>query len=209
MGILVQHAFGAEYERMLRIGSPSTQKWCFEQGWTHIPLTDQVYPAPFGYSSVGLIAFTHYLLKICIGEEAALMDVDMLNVKSRERISGLLKANDLVVHGNQNFSSCGFMAVRNTGKVREFLLKVLTDGRARDTNDDISARLHLNLMEEKKKPDGLKFTHLDDRWNWYDKYFGCEKLVTHPRGEAINVAFHGMNMLKRITMMDKLSKEIA
>lgn len=209
MGSLIQHAFGAEYERMLAIAAPSSQRWANSQGWNFLPTVSQIYPKPFGYSSVGFICFIKYLSNLKDGEYAASMDADLININPDVKIERLLNEHDIAVHGNENFSSCGFIAVRNTSEVRGFFHRMLLNGKVRDTQDDISARLHEDLMSADNRINGVKFVHVDDRWNWYDKYFGCDKPVTHSRKEAINIAFHGMNMMKRVAGMEALAKEIA
>lgn len=188
---------------MLRLSTPSSTRWCNTQGWDFLPLTEPVSSTPFGYSSVSLVAFIQTLKNLYDGYTAILMDADMINVNPQMKVE--LGENDMIVHGNEYFSSCGFLAVKNSEKVRAFFDKVLSDGKLRETMPDISARLHNNILEQSE----LKVTHLDDRWNWYDMYFGCAKPVTHPRHEAINVAFHGLSMSKRIAAMQTLAKEIA
>lgn len=203
MAILVQQAQGAEYEAMLRVCMPSSAAWCSFNGWQYHPVIKTMNPAPFNYASTTFVFFTQYLEKLEDDEIVSLMDVDMMNVDPTADFTKLLKEHDIAVHGNDGFCSCGFIAVRNKPALRKYLKNVLVKGPAAPNNNDVSLRLH---VEFQKSP--FKVKRLDDRWNWYDRYFGGEKPVTHPREKAINIGFHGMTMNARIEQMMALKKEL-
>lgn len=204
MAILVQQAQGTEYEEMLKISMPVSARWCKEHNWQYHPVIKTMNPAPFNYASTTFVFFAQYLSKLDDGEEVALMDADMLNVDVSADFPALLKGFDIAVHGNDEFCSCGFIVVRNSEAIRAYLKRVIEMGPATINNNDISLRLHLAFLDSP-----FKVKRLDDRWNWYDSYFGGVKPVTHKREKAINIGFHGKTINGRIAAMGELKKELA
>jgi hypothetical protein len=189
--VLFQHAYGEPWESLLARSLGWHSSYAARHGMEYVISHILCERHGFDMSSMSVLAAIQELDRLDDGDLLILIDTDALIVKPEVDLRAALPAHaDLCLCGREWFSSSGVTIARNCAATRAFYARVLAEGPASESNEQIDARITL-VRKATDCPARVKL--IGDKWNWYDSYgAGPCRQPDCARDAAVVLAWHGV-----------------
>ncbi len=186
-GVLVQHGSG-DCVQLLAAAEPWHRAYCLKHDYEG--LFDRDTEAPHRHPVWNkLVLLLRTMNAWPSVQHFFVLDADALIVNKEIELAEALPADaDIALIVRENYVNSGFVAIRNSEKVRDWLTDLFVAGPLQNCNHGIDARM-FEMIRKETCP--VKVHALGSEWNYFETYGAGIRSVTCTRAEAHIVAWHG------------------